>query len=131
MDRLADDRQDSKRIEAMANNMVEKTNKGLGLAEFIDQQIADRVQIVRDAQAQIGLLDDQIKLMKDELRELLDQKGSGWTDSVGYARLVAEGTRTAYDTKALDELILKEPLRYGWLGDFRKESTIRSGVQIK
>src|SRR5688500_7784365 len=131
MDRLADDRQDSKRIEAMANNMVEKTNKGLGLAEFIDQQIADRVQIVRDAQAQIGLLDDQIKLMKDELRELLDQKGSGWTDSVAYVCLVAEVTRTAYVIKALDELILKEPLRYGWLGDFRKESTVRRGIQIK
>jgi hypothetical protein len=31
----------------------------------------------------------------------------------------------------LDGLILGEPLQYGWLRDFRKESTIRSGVQIK
>jgi len=115
----------------LATNMIAKTVKGVGLAEFIDQQIADRVQIVRDAQGQIALLEEQIKLMKDELRELLEQKGSGWTDSAGYARLVAEGTRLSYDTKSLDDLILNEPLRYGWLRDFRKQSTIRGGVQIK
>jgi hypothetical protein len=115
----------------MANEIVAKSGKVLGLAQFIDQQIADRVQIVRDAQEQIALLDEQIRLMKDELRELLEQKGEGWSDSAGYARLVSEGTRTAYDTKALDELIINEPLRYGWLADFRKESSIRGGVQIK
>jgi hypothetical protein len=115
----------------MANESVAKTGKGVGLSEYIDQQIADRVQIVRDAQGQIGLLDDQIKLLKAELAELLEQKGSGWTDSTGYARLTSEGVRTSYDTKALDDLILNEPLRYGWLHDFRKESTVRGGVQIK
>ena len=115
----------------MANESVAKTGKGVGLAEYIDQQIADRVQIVRDAQSQIALLDDQIKLIKEELSELLEQKGSGWTDNIGYARLTSEGTRIGYDTKALDDLILNEPLRYGWLHDFRKESTVRGGVQIK
>ncbi|MEO8607055.1 MAG: hypothetical protein ABI690_04205 [Chloroflexota bacterium] len=115
----------------MANESVAKSGKGVGLAEYIDQQIADRIQIVRDAQEQISLLDEQIQLLKTELRELLEQKGSNWSDTQGYARLTAEGTRTSYDTRALDGLILNEPLQYGWLKDFRKESTVRSGVQIK
>jgi hypothetical protein len=115
----------------MASEMIAKTGKVLGLAQYIDQQIAERVQIVRDAQSQIALLDEQVQLMKTELRELLEQKGSNWSDSDGYARLVAEGKRTSYDTKSLDELILSEPLRYGWLNDFRKLSTVRGGVQIK
>jgi hypothetical protein len=103
----------------------------LGLSEFIDQQIAERVQIVRDAQSQIALLDEQIQILKQELRELLEQKGSNWTDSVGYARLVSESVRLTYNTKELDELILNDPLRYAWLKDYRKESTVRGGVQIK
>ena len=115
----------------MANETVAKSSKGVGLAEYIDQQIADRVQIVRDAQDQIALLDEQIQLLKTELRELLEQKGSNWSDADGYARLIAESTRTSYNTRSLDELILNEPLQYGWLRDFRKESTIRGGVQIK
>ncbi len=32
--------------------------------------------------------------------------------------------KVVYDTQALDELILKEPLRYAWLADFRKEVEI-------
>jgi hypothetical protein len=115
----------------VANESVAKTNKSTGVAEFIDQQIADRVQTVRDAQEQIGILDDQIHILKQELRELLEQKGSNWSDEDGYARLIAESTRTSYDTRALDDLILSEPLQYGWLRDFRKESTIRSGIQVK
>ncbi len=115
----------------MANETMTKNGKGVGLAQYIDQQIAERVQIIRDAQGQIALMDEQIQAMKEELRELIEQKGSNWTDSVGYARLMSDGTRTSYSTKSLDELILKEPLRYGWLHDFRKETTIRGGVQVK
>ena len=116
---------------SVANETVTKKGKGAGVAEFIDQQIADRVQTVRDAQEQIALLDEQIQILKTELRELLEQKGSNWSDADGYARLVAEGTRTNYDTRALDGLILNEPLQYGWLRDFRKEFAVRGGVQIK
>ncbi len=50
---------------------------------------------------------------------------------MGYARLTSEGVRTIYDTKALDELIIKDPLHYGWLKDYRNESTVRSTVQVK
>ncbi len=121
----------SKRIWSVANEIATKKSKGAGVAEFIDQQIADRVQTVRDAQEQIALLDEQIQILKTELRELLEQKGSNWSDADGYARLIAEGTRTSYDTRALDELILNEPLQYGWLRDFRKESNVRGGVQVK
>jgi hypothetical protein len=115
----------------MANEVVAKNNKGVGLAEFIDQQIAERVQIVRDAQAQTALLDEQIQVLKEELRELLEQKGSGWNDSAGYARLVSEGVRTSYNTKELDDLILSDPLHYAWLKDYRKESNVRAGIQVK
>lgn len=101
------------------------------LSEFIDQQIADRVQIIRDARKQMDLLETQVDTLQNELRELIEQKGSGWKDSAGYARLIVEGERIAYDTQALDELILKEPLRYGWLADFRKRATLRGSVQIK
>jgi hypothetical protein len=121
----------SKRMGSVANETVTKTGKGVGLTEFIDQQIADRVQTVRDAQEQIALLDEQIQLLKTELRELLEQKGSNWSDADGYARLIAESVRTNYDTRALDQLILSEPLQYGWLRDFRKESNVRGGVQVK
>jgi hypothetical protein len=121
----------NKRMWSVANETVAKTGKGVGLEQFINQQIADRVQTVRDAQEQIALLDEQIQILKTELRELLEQKGSNWSDADGYARLITEGTRTNYDTRALDQLILSEPLQYGWLRDFRKESTVRGGVQIK
>ncbi len=101
------------------------------LAEFIDQQIADRVEIVRDAQRQIDVLHGQIELLKKELHELIMQKGEGWSDSAGYARVVAEAVEADYDTKALDELILNEPVRYGWLGDFRKREHVRPAVNVK
>ena len=45
--------------------------------------------------------------------------------------LISEGIRTSYETKALDELIIKDPLHYGWLKDYRKESAVRGGVQVK
>lgn len=101
------------------------------LAEFIDQQIADRVELVRAAQRQADLLNGQLELLKGELYELIMQKGEGWSDSAGYARVVAEGVEATYDTKALDELILKEPVRYGWLGDFRKREHVRPAVKVK
>lgn len=101
------------------------------LAEFIDTQIEDRVQLIRDAQQNMEVLQYQIELMKIEIGELLQQKGAGWSDAAGYARITSEKISHTYDTRALDELILKEPLRYGWLGDFRKMATIRGGVQVK
>ena len=62
---------------------------------------------------------------------MLELRGENWSDDDGYARLVPDSTRVSYETKALDELIIHEPLHYGWLKDYRKESTIRSSVQVK
>lgn len=98
---------------------------------YIDQQIAERVEEVRDAQVQMGTLAERVERLKNELYVLLEQKGSGWSDDTGYARLVSESVRRTYDTKSLDELIISDPLRYGWLTNYRKESTVRGGVQIK
>ncbi|MBZ0304411.1 MAG: hypothetical protein K8J31_32040 [Anaerolineae bacterium] len=98
---------------------------------LIDQEIAERVDMVRGMQEHIGALEERISTVKDELRELLVQKGSSWSDDEGYARLVSEGVRRAYNNKALDELIIHDPLRYGWLKDYRKETSVRGGVQVK
>jgi|SRR5690606_39842996 hypothetical protein len=98
---------------------------------FIDQQIAERVEEVRDAQAQMGTLSERVDRLKAEILALLEQKGSNWSDGVGYARLVSEGVRRTYDTKSLDQLIISDPLRYGWLTDYRKEFSVRGGVQVK
>lgn len=101
------------------------------MAAYIDQQIAERVEEIRDSQVQMGTLSERVDRLKAELLALLEQKGSNWSDSVGYARLVAEGVRRTYDTKSLDQLIISDPLRYGWLTDYRKESVVRGGVQVK
>jgi uncharacterized protein YdcH (DUF465 family) len=97
----------------------------------LDQRIAELVSQVRTAQENIDSLNMEIEQAKDELRALLQERGGNWSDDVGYARLTSEGVRTIYDTKALDELIIKDPLHYGWLKDYRNESTVRSTVQVK
>ncbi|MBZ0286828.1 MAG: hypothetical protein K8I30_04380 [Anaerolineae bacterium] len=97
----------------------------------LDQRIAERVDVIRSIQERIGALQDKVLLVKDELRDLLDEKGSGWSDDEGYARIVADSVRRAYDSKALDELIITDPLRHGWLKDYRRETPVRGGVQVK
>lgn len=101
------------------------------VVEELDQQIAERVDLVRGIQERVAALQDKITAAKEELRDLLSQKGSNWSDGEGYARIMSDGIRTSYDTKALDELIIKQPLQYGWLKDYRKESTVRGGLQVK
>ncbi|MBZ0297904.1 MAG: hypothetical protein K8L99_35445 [Anaerolineae bacterium] len=101
------------------------------IEETVDQQIAEHVDYIRGMQERMTALDEKVQLAKEELRELLEAKGANWSDDEGYARLVAEGIRRTYDHKALDELIISDPLRYGWLKDYRKESSVRGGVQVK
>lgn len=101
------------------------------VADDLDQQIAERVDIVRGIQERVAALQDKIAAAKEELRDLLEQKGSNWSDGEGYARITSGGIRTSYDTKSLDELIIKQPLQYGWLKDYRKETTVRGGLQVK
>jgi hypothetical protein len=97
----------------------------------IDQQIASHVDIVRGIQERIAVLEERIQLEKEVLRGLLTEKGENWSDTEGYARLLADSVRRTYDIKALDELIISDPLRNGWLKDYRRETTVRGGIQVK
>ena len=97
----------------------------------IDDRIAELVDMVRAQRERITTLEARNDSAKDELRQLLELRGENWSDDEGYARLVPESKRISYETKALDDLIIREPLHYGWLKDYRKESTIRSSLQVK
>ncbi|HVU13938.1 MAG TPA: hypothetical protein VHD90_21820 [Phototrophicaceae bacterium] len=97
----------------------------------VDDRIAELVETVRAHRERIATLEAKNDAAKAELRRLLELRGENWSDDEGYARLVPESTRIAYETKGLDELIIKEPLHYGWLKDYRKESTIRANIQVK
>jgi hypothetical protein len=68
---------------------------------------------------------------REKLRNLLEQKGSEWTDGEGYARIAAGYTTIEYDTAALDALIKADPERYGPLQAFRKEKQVKGSLQIK
>lgn len=97
----------------------------------MDQRIEEVVDEIRKCRHQMEALDVCVNDLKDELRELLEARGANWSDSEGYARLVAEGERTFYDAVALDEMIIADPLRYGWLKDYRLKSTISGRIQVK
>jgi hypothetical protein len=100
-------------------------------AEVIDEKIIELVDLVRANQQRIAALEARINVAKDQLRDLVNQRGSNWKDDEGYVRLVGESVRKSYDTQSLDELIITDPLRYGWLKDYRKEVTIRGGIQVR
>lgn len=97
----------------------------------IDSRIAELVDAVRAHRERIAALEARNDAAKDELRQLLEIRGDNWSDDEGYARLVPESTRTSYESKALDDLIIRDPLHYGWLKDFRKQSMVRGSIQIK
>ena len=100
-------------------------------AAVLDERIAELVDTVRAHRERIAALEAKNDAAKDELRQLLELRGENWSDDEGYARLTAESTRTSYESKALDDLILRDPLHYGWLKDYRKQSVVRGGIQIK
>ena len=99
--------------------------------EAIDHKIEELVDLVRANQQRIATLEARITIAKDELRQLIEQRGENWSDDEGYARVSSEGVRKFYDTQALDELIITDPLRYGWLKDYRRETTVRARVLVK
>lgn len=61
----------------------------------------------------------------------MEARGANWSDDDGYARLMSEGHRFHYDTENLDKLLISDPLRYGRLKDFRRESIVPERVQVK
>lgn len=106
----------------------EAANRG---PRSLDERIAEQVDIIRAHQERIAHLDSRMQAARTRLYELLSERGESWSDDEGYARLVEEGERTSYDVHALDELIINDPLRYGWLKDYRKTTTTRGGVRVK
>jgi hypothetical protein len=99
--------------------------------DHLDDAIAELVDVARALQERIASLEQKSGEVKAQLRQLIVQRGSNWADTEGYVRLTSEGTRTSYDAKAIDELIIGDPLRYGWLKDYRKQTTVRGSIQIK
>jgi hypothetical protein len=92
------------------------------------EHVVDRIRTYRDEAEE---LDTRIQGLKAELRDLLERRGENWSDESGYARLVSEGERVSYNASDLDELIIQDPLHYGWLKDYRTTSTVQSRVQVK
>ena len=99
--------------------------------ELIDEKIENLVSDIRFNQNLIDQMEYNNTVAKEQLRILLEQKGEPWIDDKGYARLEGESIRRSYDTQALDDLIINDPLRYGWLVDYRKSITIRASLKVK
>lgn len=96
-----------------------------------DTEITALVAEIREHQRVVEEEDSRIQTLKVRLAELLEARGSNWADDEGYARLVSEGLRVSYDTNQLDDLIIKDPLRYGWLREYRRENPVSGRVQVK
>lgn len=112
--------------------MVTKTMQTRSnVQENTDDEIANIVNRIRDFQQDAESVADKIRALKDRLTVLLQERGANWSDAVGYARLLSTGTRISYDTESLDSLIITDPLRYGWLKDYRKESPVAGRITVK
>jgi hypothetical protein len=96
-----------------------------------DEQISTLVACIREERAEIERHEVEVQEAKAQLLPLLEQRGSNWADDQGYARIAQEGLRYDYDTNALDELIISDPLRYGWLKDYRKTSAVPSRLLVR
>lgn len=110
--------------------MVEKALVKVTDKNELETTITELVDMIRAYRERGEAIEGKIEEAKAELAGLLEQYGQSWSDDEGYARLVSEGIRTAYETKQLDELLISDPLR-GWLKDYRKQSPVRGGVQVK
>jgi hypothetical protein len=96
-----------------------------------EEEIAKLVEQIRSYRGEIETLNNLVNTARENLEELLLDRGSAWKDDEGYAMLVSEGERTSYDTKALDNLLMSDPLHYGWLHDYRRKSPIAPSIKIK
>ncbi|MDX2137545.1 MAG: hypothetical protein SF123_05575 [Chloroflexota bacterium] len=100
-------------------------------APTLETEIEALVQCIREDHQIIEEAEGRIREAKRRLEQLLKMRGSNWADDLGYARLMSTGRRTFYDTEDLDRLLISDPLRYGWLKDYRRESIIPERVQVK
>jgi hypothetical protein len=97
----------------------------------VDEQIATLVACIREYRDEAERFETKIREAKDQLIPLLEQRGSNWSDEYGYARMAQEGTRFDYDTAELDALILNDPLRYGWLKEYRRIGVVPSRLMVR
>lgn len=96
-----------------------------------DREIKNLVKAVRRMNRKMEALEEHRRAARERLRALLVERGENWEDDRGYARVTADSVRASYDSKALDQLIVSDPLGNGWLKEYRKESVVRGSVQIK
>jgi hypothetical protein len=99
--------------------------------EALENEIAATVRDIRQQQEAAERAAIAIYELKNRLEALLKERGSNWQDEDGYARLAAPGVRVNYSREALDSLILNDPLQYGWLKQYRKESELAARVVVK
>lgn len=76
----------------VARELIQPNGNGAKPAETetLDMEIAERVDVVRGIQDRIASLEEKVQHIKEELRSLLEQKGSTWKDAEGYAALVGK-----------------------------------------
>jgi len=115
----------------MQKTLERNAHREAAIARTLDTEIVQLVEMIRETVDEMAAMEDKVRAAKDRLRILLVQRGDNWKDDDGYARLMSDSVRTSYNTRELDELIINDPLRNGWLKDYRKEFTVRGGVQVK
>jgi hypothetical protein len=115
----------------MLKNLERETINQNGQQHEKDHMLVELVDEIRGYRDRIEHLRTKMNAVRDEVETLLIERGSNWTDDEGYAVLVGESERTSYDTSALDELLLSDPLRYGWLKDYRRKTTVSGSVKVK
>lgn len=99
--------------------------------DALEDEIACTVHRIRQHQEAVERASASISELKDRLEALLKVRGSNWSDDDGYARLYGESKRVNYSAKVLDDLIAADPLKFGWLSSYRKESTLAGRVVVK
>ncbi|QPC84047.1 hypothetical protein G4Y79_06620 [Phototrophicus methaneseepsis] len=115
----------------MLKSMEKEQTKNNNGQHLQDQQLVELVDEIRGYRDRIDHLREKMNEARDQVETLLIERGGSWKDDEGYAVLVSEGECTSYDANALDELLLNDPLRYGWLKDYRRKSVVSGSVKVK
>ena len=97
----------------------------------ISNEIGSLVHRIRALQQETDRVHSEIEETKQDLAALLKRYGNLWTDDHGYARLVKAYVLRSYEAEALDRLILSDPLRYGWLADYRRQRLFQDWVLVR
>jgi len=97
----------------------------------VNGQIEALVGEIRATQAQMEALEASVTAKKAILRVLLAALGEQWTDGEGYARLVADYTRGAYDVRALDQLRLNSAWWDARLRRHYRQFAVRGSVVVR